>query len=264
MKILFKNCRFFLKVLSVFLILITYSNLALAQQKPVVVVSSNDVDDDGVPVLIKHLPDWESVRKQAAVVTNLPELQKLSGNRAILNEIEFTAATEAATAKYNQARLIIIEFSTPQMAIEIDRKIAAKLAELPQSATQVAYRKTGNYSVFVFDAPDEATANTLLDGVSYEKSVNWLGGNPFPGIAAARKEKEYLATTGEIFVAVVKTSGLAFTAALGFGILFGAILFYRRRAQQSGVNAYSDAGGMVRLNLDEMTAQIDAGRLLEK
>jgi hypothetical protein len=264
MKVFFKSYRMLRKSLFVLLILAAFSHSISAQQKALLTQQSNDLDDDGIPILIKHLPDWENARKRAFVVANLPELQKLSGNRLILDEVEFTAGTEAVTATYDKSRLIIIEFSTPQMAVDIDRKIQSKLAELPQFETQISYRKIGNYSVFVFDAPDEATANTLLDGVTYEKSVNWLGGNPFPGIAAARKEKEYLATTGDIFVAVVKTSGLAIIAALGVGGLLGALVFYRRRAQQSDLNTYSDAGGMVRLNLDEMTPHIDINRLLEK
>ena len=263
MKTLFRIRRALPKVLLMLLILATSSSFILAQ-KTTSTTPISDLDDNGIPVLIKHLPNWENVRKQATIVANLPDLQKLSGNRPILNEIEFTAGTEAVTANYDKARLIIIEFSTPQMAIAVDQKIQAKLAETPQPTTQTAYRKIGNYSVFVFDAPNEATANTLLDDVTYEKSVNWLGGNPFPGIAAARKEKEYLATTGDIIVTVVKTSGLAVIAALAVGGLLGALVFYRRRAQQSNINAYSDAGGMVRLNLDEITAQIDVNRLLKK
>ena len=264
MKILFKIPRLLPAVTFALLILATFSVSIWAQPKTASINQNIDLDDDGIPILIKHLPDWETVRKQAMVVANLSDLQKLSGNRPILNEIEFTVGTEAVTANYDKAKLIIIEFSTPQMAVDIDRKIQARLTETAQPITQIAYRRIGNYSVFVFDAPDEATANTLLDKVLYEKSVNWLGGNPFPGIAAARKEKEYLTTTGDIIVTVVKTSGLAFVAALTFGGLLGALIFYRRRAQQSGVNSYSDAGGMVRLNLDEMTPQADVSRLLEK
>ncbi|HLR05645.1 MAG TPA: hypothetical protein VK117_07525, partial [Pyrinomonadaceae bacterium] len=49
---------------------------------------------------------------------------------------------------------------------------------------------------------------------------------------------------------------------LGVGGLFGALLFRRRRrARQRYGEAYSDAGGMVRLNLDEM-AEGDAARML--
>ncbi|MEP6924781.1 MAG: hypothetical protein ABI954_09975 [Pyrinomonadaceae bacterium] len=264
MKTLLDFCLVTGKISFLLLVLSIISGSAFAQQKTLSSPQTDELDDDGVPILIKHLPDWENAKKRATVVANLPELQKLSGNRPILNEIEFTAGTEAVTASYDKARLVIVEFSTPQMALDIDRKIQAKLPEISQPATQIVYRKIGNYSVFVFDAPDEASANTLLNGVSYEKTVNWLGGNPFPGIAAARKEKEYLATTGDIIVTVVKTSGLAFIAALGVGGLLGAFIFYRRRAQQTGMNAYSDAGGMVRLNLDEMTPQTDASRLLKK
>lgn len=221
-----------------------------------------EVSDDGVPVLIKHLPDWENAQKRSAIVVNLQDLQKLSGNRPILNEVEFIGGTEAATATYDKARLIIIEFPTPQMAIDTDAKIQAKLSQSPQPNT--AYRKTGNYVVFVFDASDEQTANSLLDGVSYEKDVQWLGDNPYPAIAAARKEREFVLATGDIILTVIKTSGLAILAALGIGGIFGTLLFYRRRQQQAAADAYSDAGGMLRLNLDEMTPQTDASRLLEK
>lgn len=247
------------------MVLALIPSFLIAQQKTTAPQQqSADLDDNGIPVLIKHLPGWENPQKRATTVADLSELQKLSGNQPILNEVEFTAGTEAVTAVYGTARLVIVEFSTPQMAVEIDKKIQNSLAATPQTITQVAYRKTGNYSVFVFNAADEATANNLLDGVAYEKTVNWLGGNPFPGIAAARKEKEYLATTGEIIVTVIKTAGLAIMTALVFGGLLGGFVFYRRRAQQTGLNAFSDAGGMTRLNLDEMTPQINSKQLLDK
>jgi hypothetical protein len=39
-------------------------------------------------------------------------------------------------------------------------------------------------------------------------------------------------------------------------------LFTRRRAQQAAQHAYSDAGGMMRLNIDDLTAETDPHRLL--
>ena len=219
-----------------------------------------EVDDDGVSVLAKHLPDWETARKRAKTVANLRDLQNLLGQRQILNDTDFAGGTEAAAADYDNAKLVIIEFPTPQMAVDADAKFAAKIGESPNTV----YRKIGNYSVFVFDAPNDTVANSLLDRVSYEKNVEWLGDNPYPYIQAKRKEREYLSTTGDILVTVVKTSGLAIAAALGFGGLFGAMLFYRRRRQQNNADAYTDAGGMMRLNLDELSAQNKPERLLEK
>ena len=64
-------------------------------------------------------------------------------------------------------------------------------------------------------------------------------------------------------IAVLESSGLSVLLCLGIGGLFGALLFRRRRARQRQADAYSDAGGMVRLNLDEVTEGSDTGRLLE-
>lgn len=248
----------------IFLILLLLTGLAAAQKaQSSPLPNSMEIGDDGVPVLIKHLPDWENAQKRALLTTQLQELQKTAGNRPVLNEIEFAGGTEAVTAEYDKARLVIVEFHTPQMAVEMDAKIQAKLTELNQPPTQTAYRKIGNYAVFVFDASDEQKANTLLDGVSYEKQVQWLGDNPYPHIAAVRKEREYIMTTGGIIVTVLQTAGIAVLLALGLGGVLGAVVFYRRRQQQALGNVYSDAGGMLRLNLDEIATQTSPSRLIE-
>ena len=243
--------------LALFLILASAVSAQKAQSSPSAQI---DVDDNGVPIIVKHLPDWETAQKRAKTVANLRDLQNLLGNRQIINDAEFAGGTEAVVADYDNAKLAIIEFPTPQMAVDADAKFAARIGESPNTI----YRKIGNYSVFVFDAPDDTVANSLLDRVNYEKSVEWLGDNPFPYIQAKRKEREYLSTTGDILVTVIKTSGLAIVAALGFGGLCGGLLFYLRRRQQLNADAYTDAGGMMRLNLDELSAQTNHERLLEK
>ena len=115
--------------------------------------------------------------------------------------------------------------------------------------------------MFVFDAPDEQTAKQLLDQVKYEQVVRWLGENPN---IFKEAEKRYINTTLGVLVAVLKASGYALIACLGLGGLFGGLLFTYRRAQQKAVTAYSDAGGMLRLNLDELTPETDPGRLLRE
>jgi hypothetical protein len=66
-------------------------------------------------------------------------------------------------------------------------------------------------------------------------------------------QRRYVDTTLGVFIAVVKASGFAAVGCLGAGALIGALLFNRRRNQQKQVEAFSDAGGMLRLNLDELT-----------
>jgi len=50
-------------------------------------------------------------------------------------------------------------------------------------------------------------------------------------------------------------------ACLVLGGLAGFLLFRHRRAQKATL--YSDAGGQVRLNLDDLTGTPDSSRLLE-
>ena len=61
---------------------------------------SQELSDDGLPVLVKHLPDWESRRLETSFVSDQSGLKKALGNRPILDLIDFSGGTEAATASY--------------------------------------------------------------------------------------------------------------------------------------------------------------------
>jgi hypothetical protein len=83
--------------------------------------------------------------------------------------------------------------------------------------------------------------------------VSWLGENP--NILREAQER-YVDTTLGVLVTVLKASGYALVGCLGIGGLIGGLLFTYRRSQQKEVSAYSDAGGMLRLNLDELTTDL--------
>ena len=162
-----------------------------------------------------------------------------------------------------QARFLIVEFNTPQLATENDQRIIARIQELWKlgQPAPTAYRRVGNYSVFVFDAPDEQSAKQLIDQVKYEQVVSWLGENPN---ILKEAQKRYVNTTLGVLVTVLKASGYALITCLGMGGLIGGLLFSYRRSQQKAATAYSDAGGMLRLNLDELTPETEPGRLLRE
>jgi hypothetical protein len=222
-----------------------------------------DKGEGEIPVLVKHLPDWETVRHRVVYALDLSTLQEVAGNRPVLEAVNFAGGTDAVTALYGSSRLVIIEHTTPQLATDNDARINARLNELRNSGQPVpsGYRRVGNYAVFVFDAPDEATATLLVDKVAYEQVVQWLGNNPY---LFERARREYSETTAGVILSVIKASGLSLLVCLGIGGIFGSIIFRRRRAQQAATEAYSDAGGMLRLNLDEMSQQVDPSRLLGK
>ena len=115
--------------------------------------------------------------------------------------------------------------------------------------------------MFVFDAPDESTAKKLLDEVKYEQVVQWLGENPN---ILKEAEKRYINTTLGVLISVLKASGYALILCFGLGGLVGGLLFSYRRSHQRD-QAYSDAGGMLRLNLDDLTgAETNPARLLRE
>jgi len=221
-----------------------------------------DNGEGDIPALIKHLPDPEVAQKTAIYLHSFANLDELGIQQPVFSAIEPAGNADAAFASYAPSKVLIIEFNTPQLATENDQRIVARIHELWKlgQLAPAAYRRVGNYSVFVFDAPDEQTAKQLIDQVKYEQVVQWLGDNPN---IFKEAQKRYINTTLGVLVAVLKASGFALITCLGMGGLFGALLFSYRRAQQKDV-AYSDAGGMLRLNLDEMTPQTNPARLLRE
>lgn len=244
-----KKARFinFLFLMAAFLAV----NFGVFAQAP----KSQEVSEaDGIPVLVKHLPNWENVKNTTVFTNKVSDLRNTLGERAVLDLIDFTGGTEAASAAYSQGKLLIVEYATPQTSVEMDAKTVQLLAESGQSP-KVFYRRIGNYNAFVFDAPDEAAANSLLDQVKYEKDVQWLGENPFMASRAEYKFKLDVQTTSELFIAttlsIVTGLGLSVLA----GILVGVTFFYFRDQRRAAMEGFSDAGGMTRLNLDELSVQ---------
>jgi hypothetical protein len=220
-----------------------------------------DKGEGDIPALIKHLPNPEEGKKNAVYLSTFSDLTQLGLQQPVLSAIQSGGNADAVLASYGPSKVLIVEFNTPQLASDNDQRIITRIHELWKlgQPAPTAYRRVGNYSVFVFDSPNEQTAKQLIDQVKYEQVVQWLGENPN---IFKEAEKRYINTTLGVLVAVVKASGYALVACLGLGALFGGLLFSYRRAQQKDVEAFSDAGGMLRLNLDELTAETDPSRLL--
>jgi hypothetical protein len=218
-----------------------------------------DNGEGDIPVLVKHLPNWEKAQGGAMYSVTSDTLLFAVPDQPILKEVSFEGGTEAVSTNYGSSQLVIVEFTTPQFSVENDQRIWTKIAELKSQGQPgpIAYRRVGNYSVFVFNAPDEKTANALVDQVRYEQVVQWLGDDPH---MADRLQRYFSQTTSGVLIAVLKSSGLSLLICLGAGGLFGALLFRHRRAQHAAL--YSDAGGGTRLNLDELTDANKSQRLL--
>ena len=206
----------------------------------------------GIPIIVMHLPDWEKkVKEDAAYAASMSALQKAAGNQPALDAFDFDEGIEAATAKYAGGRLVIVEFPTPQHSVDADARINQRIAQLRAEGqpTPSAYKRIGNYSVFVFDAPDTASAEKLASEVKYEKDVRWLGRNPHAEEIATR---HITSTMGNVIRTTLVTTGLAILLCLGVGGIVGGAVFLRRRSQQTAQEIYTDAGGMLRLNIEDL------------
>jgi len=221
-------------------------------------IKSQEVSDsDGVPVLMKHLPDWENVRAKAVFANNAADLKKNVGERPLLDLIDFAGGTEAVSAQYDAGRLVIVEFTTPQASTETDQQIKQRLTELNDPS--IVYRRIGNYNAVVYDVADADAANALLDRVKFQKDVQWLFGAP---ARATRAERDFTVGAANLFLSTALAILLAIGFAMAIGVLVGIIYFKYRERERITWGSFSDAGGMVRLNLDGLSADSTVDHLL--
>lgn len=246
-------------VLFLFVVFIFSTSNGFTQERENFSVQSQEVSEkDGIPVLIKHLPDWENKRNSATLVKNSDDLRKVLGDREIIDEIAFIQGTEAVIAEYLEGKLLIVEYNTPQVSVAIDNKIKEKLVSSDET---IFYRRIGNYNAFLFDGKDEAAANALFDQIKYEKIVQWLGSNQ---TLFEQKQRNFIVGTSSLFISTVLVIVSILGLALLFGLICGIVYFYRRDKRFAAMDQYSDAGGMTRLNLDGFTPDIIPTRLLDK
>lgn len=236
-----------------FLTLFVGTSVLTASAQPSQPIKSQEISEiDGIPVLIKHLPEWERVRFATTFTNNVGDLRNALGERDVFDLIDFAGGTEAVTAPYEAGKLLIIEYTNPQLAADADSKFTARLAATPGSPP-VVYRRIGNYSVFVFDAADQQAAIGLLEQVKYEKTVQWLGEDPY---LLQKIERYFAVTSRDVAIATVLWIVGGLLTAIVVGVIAGLIFFQYRERDRASRTAFSDAGGLTRLNLDDLSEPI--------
>lgn len=255
------HLRFALLFLSFVALAGVFLPVSFAAEAPV--QTSQEISEkEGIPVLIKHLPDWEAKADTAIFVTKFADLQTYINDREVLNRIDFLPGTEAVIASYPAGKLVIIEFATPQASIDADQRVA-NFVSSSETDAGFFYRRIGNYNVFLFDGTDETAANALFDQIKYEKVVQWLGAEPYYG-PEGESERDFIVGASSLFIATVVVIGSGFAISVVIGVIVGILYFVFRERRRSGMDAFSDAGGMTRLNLDGLSVQEVPSRLLNK
>lgn len=236
--------RPFRTILAILIVFAVFAPMSIQAQ-----YKSLEVDDsDGVPVIVKHLPEWQTVKDRAKLTNSVADLKAELGSRPVLDAIEMNAGAEAVTADYPGGRLVLIEHHTPQFASSNDAAINAKLAETGDKS--VVYKRIGNYNAMVFDVADPAAAEALIGQIKYQKAVQWLGEDPF---FVDKVERYLVGSTGDVLVSTALFIVFSLVGAIAVGALGGYVYFIKREQRRVARGAFSDAGGLTRLNLDELT-----------
>lgn len=194
------------------------------------------------------------------------------GPEALSSEIEharemfeFDGDTEAALAEYTQGaqpetqgtkstanpagsssalKLVIGEYHTPQFATDAMERLTNYVSSLPESEqSAIIVKRTGNYVIAALNVRNRDFAESLVNSIEYPYTVKWLRNPLWPTNDPFRTQK-----AAEMLLSTFGLLGLILLTVLAGGTVFGTTIFLKRRKQQREI--FSDAGGMLRLDLD--------------
>jgi hypothetical protein len=233
-----------------------------------------------LPPLPLHLPEADKVAESEKYVVGPAALARLKNFSGLKDAINFGVGAEVTTANYRsgggQMNLIIVEYYAPQSAADGELRIRDHFNSLPQTEKdRLILKRVGNYVVTMSNVQDMPAAQNIVGQIKYQKTIYWAG-RKFTDIPPEFRPPDPLAV--EDMTRTVKTmvrsfywTGIAILTALLLGGAVGFSLFqwkrYRRR--KLGLDdMFSDAGGTVRLNLDDYLlsddTRIDRGDESEK
>jgi hypothetical protein len=216
-----------------------------------------------LPSLPLHLPEADKIADSEKYIVGPAAFARLKTFSELKDAIKFEDGVEVTTADYRngggQMGLIIVEFFTPQLASDGHARIQDLFNALPQSEKERRIlKRVGNYVVAMSPVQDMTAAQNIAGQIKYQKKIFWAG-KKFTDIPLAFRPADPLATeegmrTVQIMVRSFYWMGAMILSALLIGLFAGISLFrwkrYRRRKLGTD-DLFSDAGGTVRLNLDD-------------
>ncbi len=141
-------------------------------------------------------------------------------------------------------KLVIVEYHTPQFATQADTQAATYLAALSEAEQdRIIVKRVGNFLVGAMGFEDREFAEQLINSIEYPYVVKWLQNPAIPTRDPFREQK-----VAQVILSSFSLVGVAGVIMMTGGFLVGTAIFLRRRKQSR--ETFSDAGGMLRLQLD--------------
>ena len=232
----------------------------LASLASLVATAIENSDADAMrPNLLESLPGEPGARKNERYFLGPESLSTfVRGGREMF---DFAGRAEAVLAEYAQEssqaqaavsaaltrapmKVLILECHTPQFATDAMARATAYIESLPEGQKQqTILKREGNYIVEATGFDNRESAQQLVDSVKYPYTVKWLRNPLWPTNDPWRAQK-----AAQVLVSTFALLGIMILAVLVVGGAVGSMVFLKRRKQQ--LEVFSDAGGMLRLELD--------------
>ena len=222
------------------------------------------VSNEGeLPALPFNLPEQGKVAGTERYVIGPLALAQVKEFADLKDVVNFSGGTHAVIANYSNANgnlsLIIVEYHTPQLATDGYSQFQNYFNNLTaQEKSSRLLKRIGNYVVAATNVQDVPSAEGIIAQIKYSPKVYWEG-KKLTDVPIQFRPPDPLAIqeasqTASMIIRTFYWIGIMITGAIVIGFITGGSVFYwkRHRRRKLGIDdIFSDAGGTVRLNLDD-------------
>jgi uncharacterized protein DUF6599 len=216
-----------------------------------------------LPLLPSHLPRENIIADSEKYLVGPAALAQLKAFSGLKDVIKFGGGVEVVSADYKNGdgtmSLMIIEYHTPQTAADGLKAVSKYIETLNRTDKESRIlKRVGNYLVHAVNVKNSNDAGNLISQIKYEYKVYWEGRRisdvplefrPPDPVAIDEANRTLM-----IMVRSFYWVGALLSGSILIGLLAGCSFFYYRRYRRRKLGLdelFSDAGGTVRLNLDD-------------
>lgn len=240
------------------------SEITKLEEKENAQLTLEDIENaKSLPSVIAHLPQTDLKARTVRYILGKKAFSRITGLDGEKFDFYPNFGTEVAFADYatdkNQGHLLIFEYHTPQQSINAYGKLVKEREGLSQQdLAKSIIKREGNYIIEAYDFTEMLLAEQLVASIKYDYVVKWIDYSKPSSSFSSEATK-----TAQMLISVFSIIGIGLLAALSGGTVLGCTIFLVRRRRAGQNPGFSDAGGMVRLNLDEVMLSESGKKLLK-
>jgi hypothetical protein len=196
-------------------------------------------------MLPAYLPPESLIPLSSKFLQGPVAFERLGANLPVPS-IGFDLGAEAILARYRTdgraLRLLLVSYATPQLAAARLRSFQelSSAGSAAQPLRNLYIRRKGPLLGFVLDAPVQAAAEKLLDGIRYESVVTWNERVPGPRD-----------NVGNLMLAAFMLTGFLLLVTFVAGISFGGVRYLAKKFLPWAVFDRPSQMEIIRLNLSD-------------